>query len=532
MLQLSPFLCLALVLFRTLVRGLDNGLATTPPMGWLAWERFRCNTDCENDPHNCISERLFMQMADLVVSDGYYDAGYRYINVDDCWQAHERDRNGLLQPDHQRFPSGIKALGQYIHSKGLKFGIYEDYGNYTCAGYPGILGHLQEDAETFYNWDVDYVKLDGCYSHPVDMDKGYPEFGYWLNQTGRPMIYACSWPVYQTYSGMKPNYTSIINTCNLWRNFDDIQDSWNSVERTIDYYGDNQDLIIANAGPGHWNDPDMLIIGNFGLSYEQSKTQMAMWAIFAAPLLMSVDLRTIKPDYKAILKNKKIIAVNQDPLGIQGRRIYKQKGIEIWARPIMPVYRAKYSYAIVFLNRRTDGTPSEVSVTLKELGLDNPNGYHIEDLYDDHVYGVVTPDRRFKVDVNPSGSVVMIRCDIVKGKGQSQSLVQQNHPWDAQPRNKNGFVLDLGNIGFRGNVDGNNYPYGAQYPQIRGTGYVDPDPILLNELQGPQQNRDFRNTQQQPVSYPPYSAQQYSNRDLNGYSFQNINGQYINTGKK
>lgn len=171
-----------------------------------------------------------------------------------------------------------------------------------------------------------------------------------------------------------------------------------------------------------------------------------MWAIFAAPLLMSVDLRTLKPDYKAILKNKKIIAVNQDPLGIQGRRIYKQKGIEIWARPIMPVYRAKYSYAIVFLNRRTDGTPSEVSthhqhhnnsismgraltvsvpvrtkcgachcvtfivssfqisVTLKELGLDNPSGYHIEDLYDDHVYGIVTPDRRFKVDVNPSGS--------------------------------------------------------------------------------------------------------------------------------
>lgn len=236
------------------------------------------------------------------------------------------------------------------------------------------------------------------------------------------MIYACSWPVYQTYSGMTPNYTSIINTCNLWRNFDDIQDSWSSVERTIDYYGDNQvrhrgksgddnhepffpqDIIIANAGPGHWNDPDMLIIGNFGLSYEQCKTQMAMWAIFAAPLLMSVDLRTLKPDYKAILKNKKIINVNQDLLGIQGRRIYKQKGIEIWARPIMPVYRAKYSYAIVFLNRRTDGTPSEVSVTLKELGLDNPTGYHIEDLYDEHVYGVVTPDRRFKVDVNPSGS--------------------------------------------------------------------------------------------------------------------------------
>lgn len=509
------------------VFGLENGLARTPPMGWLAWERFRCNTDCENDPHNCISEKLFMQMADLVMSDGYYDAGYRYINIDDCWLAHERDRFGRLQPDPDRFPSGIKALADYVHAKGLKFGIYEDYGNYTCAGYPGILGHLKEDADTFEKWTVDYVKLDGCYSHPNDMDKGYPEFGYWLNQTGRPMIYACSWPVYQTYSGMRPNYTSIIGTCNIWRNFDDIQDSWNSVERTIDYYGDNQDLIIANAGPGHWNDPDMLIIGNFGLSYEQCKTQMAMWAIFAAPLLMSVDLRTLKPDYKAILKNKNIIAVNQDPLGIQGRRIYKQKGIEIWARPIMPVYRAKYSYAVVFLNRRTDGTPSEVSVTLKELGLDNPSGYHIQDLFDNHNYGTVTPDRRFKVDVNPSGSVVMIRCDITKAKTR-QNFVDR----DAKPRNSEGFVVDLGNVGFRGNLDG-HHPLGPQYPEIRGVAFDEPQ--VVNPV-----HRFFRATpapaqpQFSPTSYPAANNQyndQYN--DQYGGQYQHYqNSQFVNTGKR
>jgi len=474
-----------------------------------------------------------MQMADLVVAEGYYDVGYRYLNVDDCWLSHERDRFGNLQPDNDRFPSGMKALGDYIHSRGLKFGIYEDYGNYTCAGYPGILGHLKEDADKFESWGVDYVKLDGCYSHPNDMDKGYPEFGYWLNQTGRPMIYACSWPVYQTYSGMTPNYTSIINTCNLWRNFDDIQDSWASIERTIDYYGDNQDTIIANAGPGHWNDPDMLIVGDFGLSYEQSKTQMAMWAIFAAPLLMSVDLRTIKKDYKDILKNRAIIAVNQDPLGIQGRRIYKQKGIEIWARPIMPVYRAKYSYSIVFLNRRTDGTPSEVSVTLKELGLDNPNGYHIEDLYDNHVYGVVTPDRRFKVDVNPSGSVVIIRCDIVKG---IMNKAQQGTPaWKSQPRNEESFVLDLGNIGFRGNVAGGNQPLG-QYPSIRGTGYVEPVPVSVgNSVAGPPQTRNFRNapatSANAPYVPPSYPAGHYDHHE-HGYSYQNINGQYVNTGKR
>lgn len=397
----------------SVVSGLENGLARTPPMGWLSWQRFRCNTDCVNDPHHCISESLFMQMADILVNEGYRDAGYRMVSLDDCWLSRERDARGRLQPDPHRFPSGIAALADYMHKRGLKFGIYEDYGNFTCAGYPGILGHLQTDAFTFAEWGVDYVKLDGCYSHPTDMDRGYPLFGYYMNQTQRPMVYSCSWPVYQTYSGLTPNYTSIINSCNLWRNFDDIQDSWESVQRIIDYYGDNQEVIVPNAGPGHWNDPDMLIIGNFGLSYEQSKSQMAMWAIFAAPLLMSVDLRTIRSEYKAILQNKAVIGVNQDPLGIQGKRIYKDKGIEIWARPITPVTQGHYSYAIAFLNRRTDGTPSEVSVTLRELGLAYPMGYGITDLFDGVHYGTVLPDKRFKVDVNPSG-VVLVRCEVMK----------------------------------------------------------------------------------------------------------------------
>ncbi|CAG0921212.1 unnamed protein product [Notodromas monacha] len=427
------------------VLALENGLARTPPMGWLAWERFRCNTDCVNDPEHCISEHLFKTMADLVVSEGYRNVGYEYINIDDCWLARERDRRGRLQPDPIRFPSGIKALADYIHSKGLKFGIYEDYGNFTCAGYPGILGHLETDAQTFAEWDVDYIKLDGCYSHPKDMDRGYPEFGYFLNITGRPMLYSCSWPYYQLVSGMQVNYTLISEHCNLWRNFDDIQDSWDSVTRTIDYYGDNQDRIVPHAGPGHWNDPDMvLIIGNFGLSYEQCRVQMGMWAIMAAPLLMSVDLRTIKPDYKAILQNRDVIAVDQDPLGIQGKRIFKvvflseivlerhprfsavssklvadhnnDKGIEIWARPVTPIRSNRFSYAIAFLNRRVDGTPTEVSVTLQEMGLDNPAGYAIRDLFERRDLGVLTPPQRLKVDVNPSG-IVLLRCELQESRG-------------------------------------------------------------------------------------------------------------------
>ncbi|PSN57510.1 hypothetical protein C0J52_01592 [Blattella germanica] len=449
----------------SVVQALENGLARTPPMGWLSWERFRCNTDCKNDPDNCISDRLFRTMTDLVVSEGYAAVGYEYINIDDCWLEKERSYTGQLVPDRVRFPFGLRDLADYliqvvrrilegkpegkrpvgrprmkwenninhdlrevdytgddwktlaqdrdvsrayirmamnlrIHGKGLKFGIYEDYGNYTCAGYPGILGYLETDAQTFASWDVDYVKLDGCYSHPRDMDRGYPEFGYHLNRTGRPMIYSCSWPVYQIYSGMSPNYTSIIENCNLWRNFDDIQDSWASLESIIDYYGNNQDVIVPNAGPGHWNDPDMLIIGNFGLSYEQSKTQMALWAILAAPLLMSVDLRTIRPEYKAILQNKKIIAVDQDPLGYQGRRIYKHNGIEIWARPITPVYQNYFSYAVAFLNRRTDGTPSDVAVTLRELGLSYPGGYNVE-------YMLHKLIRKYLIE-----SVVILRADI------------------------------------------------------------------------------------------------------------------------
>ncbi|KAM7353165.1 alpha-N-acetylgalactosaminidase isoform 2-T6 [Cochliomyia hominivorax] len=365
----------------SMVSSLENGLARTPPMGWLSWERFRCNTDCDNDPDNCVSEYLFKTMADLLISEGFASVGYEYVNIDDCWLEKQRSNNGKLVPDKKRFPSGMRSLSDYIHSKGLKFGIYEDYGNYTCAGYPGILGYQQSDAEQFKEWNVDYIKLDGCYALPIEMDRGYSEFQQILNRTGRPMIFSCSWPVYQIYAGMKPNLTLVKENCNLWRYFDDIQDSWTSVESIIDYFGNNQEVIAQHAGPGHWNDPDMLIVGNFGLSYDQAKAQFAIWSILAAPLLMSVDLRTIRPEFKEILQNKKIIDVDQDPLGLQGIRIYKHKGIEIWSRPITPILGKYYSYAVAFINRRTDGTPSDIAVTLKELGLICVSGYRVEVYY-------------------------------------------------------------------------------------------------------------------------------------------------------
>jgi len=317
--------CIFALSILTTVSGLDNGLALTPPMGWLAWERYRCLVDCVAFPDECVSEQLFRRTADLLVSEGYADVGYEYIIIDDCWLAHERDNEGRLQPDLQRFPNGIKALADYIHSLGLKFGIYEDFGNFTCAGYPGVVGHMEIDAQTFADWEVDYVKLDGCYSDPADMDTGYPDFGQYLNQTGRLMVYSCSWPVYQEFAGIEPDFEALKKTCNLWRNYVDIDDSWEEVTTIMDYFAEKQDKIAGHAGPGHWNDPDMLIIGNFGLSYDQSKVQMAIWAILAAPLLMSTELQDVKPEFKAILQNKAILAVSQDVLGIQGRRVNNVK---------------------------------------------------------------------------------------------------------------------------------------------------------------------------------------------------------------
>ncbi|RXG73717.1 hypothetical protein Avbf_00113 [Armadillidium vulgare] len=338
---------LFVVFFTSRLNALDNGLALTPPMGWLAWERFRCNTDCQNDPDNCISEDLFKTMADIIATEGYAQIGYDTVIMDDCWLSHERDA--------------------------------DDYGNFTCAGYPGMLGNTEIDANTFAEWTVDYIKVDGCYDDPSNMDVGFPEFGYYLNQTGRPIVYSCEWPLYQSNA----NYTAIRETCNLWRNYHDIEDSWDSVQDIINFYGNDQEVFASFAGPGGWNDPDMLVIGNFGLSYEQSKSQMAIWAIFAAPLIMSVDLRTIKSDYKAILQNAAVIAAHT---------------IDIWTKPVSPVYDDSYSYAIAFQSRRTDGMPYKLTVTLEELGLTDEAGYEITELFDGVNYGTLLPSDSFSVD--------------------------------------------------------------------------------------------------------------------------------------
>ncbi|XP_065837256.1 alpha-N-acetylgalactosaminidase-like [Oscarella lobularis] len=379
--------------------GLDNGLARTPPMGWLSWERFRCNTDCQNDPENCIGERLFMDMIDHMAADGYKDAGYFTVNIDDCWLAHERDSQGRLQPDPQRFPHGIKYIADHAHSKGLKFGIYEDIGTKTCGGFPGIDSNYQKDAQTFADWGVDMVKLDGCYEKVSDMDADYPKMGQAMNATGRPMIYSCSWPDYQRGSGMKVNYTNIAAHCNLWRNYADIADSWQSVTGIIDFYGTNQDMFAPAAGPGNWNDPDMLIVGDFSLSPDQSRAQFAIWSLLAAPLIMSNDLRNITDWAKEILLNKEVIAVNQDPLGMQGLRVLKQNDFEVWRKEL-----SNKGLAVVLFYRSSAGSARKFTVDFKTLNITAP-AMNVRDLFAHQDLG--TFKSNFSAVVNPNG-VVMV----------------------------------------------------------------------------------------------------------------------------
>ncbi|CAH1164650.1 unnamed protein product [Phaedon cochleariae] len=393
----------------TIIQALDNGLARTPPMGWMHWQRFRCLIDCQAYPDECISERLFRTMAERLATDGYLQAGYEYIMIDDCWASKERDSDGKLQPDPDRFPNGIKPLADYVHSLGLKFGIYGDYGILTCGGYPGSKYHLEVDANTFAEWGVDYLKLDGCYTDFHNIEEGYVEMGKYLNATGRPITYSCSWPAYQEPEGLKSNYTKLAETCNLWRNWDDIEDSWDNVTDIVDWFSGNQDRIANFSGPGHWNDPDMLLIGNYGLSYEQSKAQMAVWAVMAAPLIMSVDLRTIEPQMKNILLNAEAIRVNQDPLGIMGRLVLKKEKIDIWTKPVLPIVKGTNSYAVALMSRRVDGYPRRINVTLSELNITHPGGFILKDIFSPQNEPVAHKDKDvIFIRVPPTGGLLLL----------------------------------------------------------------------------------------------------------------------------
>lgn len=407
--ECSFLLLLAILTFCRLwnVGGLENGLARTPPMGWMPYERFRCLTDCVKFPRDCISESLFKRTADLLLSEGYSALGYEYLIIDDCWMEKERDAiTGKLLPDLERFPSGLKVLSNYIHERGLKFGLYHDIGERTCMhGGPGAHGHFSLDAETFANWGVDYVKLDGCYSNHMDLDTAYPEFGRALNKTGRPMVYSCSWPFYKKI----PNYELIKTHCNLWRFAEDVQDSHTSVIRIMHKYYKKQHTMVKNGGPGHWNDPDMLVLGNFLLSYEASRLQLAIWAVVAAPLIMTNDLETVRPEIKALLQNRDVIDVDQDSLGIPGELVLNSGNVQVWVRPINPINNIGFhSYAVAFVLHGHYSPcplcPQPFEVVLEHIGLMNVMGYTVNDLFNiSHNLGLFKAKDKFKTRINPQG---------------------------------------------------------------------------------------------------------------------------------
>ncbi|XP_034037777.1 alpha-galactosidase A [Thalassophryne amazonica] len=409
---------------------LDNGLALTPTMGWLHWERFMCNVDCDSDPKNCISENLYMQMADVMVKEGWKDVGYEYVCIDDCWPSHQRDAQGRLQADPKRFPGGIKKLADYIHSKGLKLGVYADVGKSTCAGYPGSLGYYETDAKTFASWGVDLLKFDGCYMDWTLLGEGYMNMSKALNRTGRSILYSCEWPLYE-WSFHQPNYTAICETCNQWRNSADVYDSWASVKSILEWAATHQDIIVPSAGPGGWNDPDMLVIGNFGLSHDQQQSQMALWAIMAAPLLMSNDLRDICPRSKELLQNKYVIAISQDPLGKQGHRTAKDNNFEVWERPL-----SKNRLAVAILNKQEIGNPQGFPISTIPgwmICVHKCDVTQILPQYKD--MGVQTLQSDVAVPVNPSGTTLLIITPINSKRFYNMQW------WDTPIKKNNGSIL-------------------------------------------------------------------------------------------
>ena len=329
---------------------LDNGLAKTPPMGWNSWNKYACKG---------LNEAVVRSTADAIASNGMKDAGYQYVVIDDCWQI-SRDSSGNIVADPSRFPSGIKALADYIHSKGLKFGLYTDAGTNTCAGRPGTMGHEYQDAKQYAAWGVDYVKEDWCHTLPgQSSESSYTLFRNALAESGRPIVFSiCEWGSTKPWLWAGP-------VGNLWRSTGDIQDCWdckkpwggNGLVQIID----QMDGIESYAGPGHWNDPDMLEVGNGGMTTEEYRTHFSMWAMFAAPLLVGTDVSNMSADTKAILLNRAVIAVDQDPLGQEGHRVKKNGELEVWSRELADGRRA-----VVLLNRSS--SPATIEAAWTDIG--------------------------------------------------------------------------------------------------------------------------------------------------------------------
>jgi alpha-galactosidase len=356
-----------------------NGLAMTPPMGWNSWNKFRAQVD----------DKSVRGMADAIVSSGMRDAGYIYVNIDDTWEA-GRDTQGNIQTN-QKFPD-MKALSDYVHSKGLKLGIYSSPGRLTCASYTGSYGHEEQDAKTWAAWGIDYLKYDWCSASQVytkdEHAPSYEKMGQALRATGRPILFSLC-----QYGMLDVGEWGQAVGGHLWRTTGDIRDAWDSMARI----GFDQQIGREKfAGPGHWNDPDMLEIGNGGMTDTEYRTHMSLWSMLAAPLIAGNDIRSMTDSIKEILLNKEVIAVDQDKKGVQGTRLRKDGDLEVWTKPLSD------GVAVGLFNR--SGDTQKMSVKWSEAGVKKKNP-KVRDLW---AHKDVSAAADFTAEV-PSHGVVLLK---------------------------------------------------------------------------------------------------------------------------
>ena len=349
----SVFFC-AGVLSASIVLADPTSLAATPPMGWNSWNHFA----------DKVSDAVVRAEADAMVSSGLRDVGYVYVNIDDTWEG-KRDAQGVIH-SNEKFPD-MKALADYVHSKGLKLGIYSSPGPKTCAGFEGSLGHEAQDAKTYADWGVDYLKYDLCsfndlmakaasdeQKHQMMID-AYVRMSRALKSTGRPIVYSlCEYGIDSVW-----HWGASVGG-NLWRTTQDISDNYESMAAI----GFRQVTQSRYAGPGHWNDPDMLEVGNGGMSFVEYQTHLSLWALLAAPLLAGNDLSAMTAQTIELLTNREVIAIDQDVAGNQGTRVWAKGATEVWARHL-----ADGSQAVGFFNRSDEPADAPIEIKLRDLGL-------------------------------------------------------------------------------------------------------------------------------------------------------------------
>ena len=301
-----------------------EGLADKPQMGWSTWNKFQ----------EKISEDVIIGIADAMVESGLRDAGYTYINIDDCWHG-ERDKDGFIQVDATKFPHGMKYLADYLHGKGLKLGIYSDAGTATCGSMPGSLGHEYQDALQYARWGVDYLKYDWCNTTNINPQGAYQLISDALRASGRPIFLSmCEWGNSHPWRWARDIGHSWRTTPDIWCNFDSLR----VFPQGYSQFGVMQciqlnDTLRQYAGPGHWNDPDMLEVGN-GMTINEDRAHFTMWCMMASPLILGNDIRNMSAEVRDILTNREMIAVDQDALGVQGLHLMDDDGLQFWFKPL------------------------------------------------------------------------------------------------------------------------------------------------------------------------------------------------------